>query len=116
MTAVLTPLETRSTSHAYTSKGSSHFAPSLRIQPSSIILTSTKLKKPIRESQYKASKEPARWPECFARVSQGPQTLPSRVLSPLEPLRFNTIPPSPNPSLLQGFSNQAVPEAPGELL
>lgn len=39
MAAVLTPLETRSTSHAYTSKGSSHFTPSLRMQPPTIILT-----------------------------------------------------------------------------
>lgn len=67
------------------------------IRSPKIILTSMKLKQLIRESKFAASRESATWLASFSRVSQGPQTLPTRLLAPLEPLRFSTVPLSPTP-------------------
>lgn len=115
MTAVLTPLETRTISHAYISKGSNHFLPSLRMHLSSkTILTSTKMKSGNLSTHQKSLPDGQSAFPGSARVLK--HSLPGCYLPWSLSGSTLSLPPLPSNLLLQGFSIQTVPEAPEELL
>lgn len=113
MIAMLTPhsLEKRTTSHAYTPKCSYHFTPSFKMHPQHTPNFNT-----IGRAHHGLS------------ITSSERTCPvARVLNPFPPgfsspgtSQVQPYPPHPNSSASiypsTGFSNQSVPDSPGELL